>query len=139
MVNAPENVRSMTPDDFARVFDLDRQATGENRRQLLTSFLTHGWVYVSEENGRLDGFFLPRLGEGLIVAASDGAGMQLVKKKMSVMKGIKTVLPEDNAAGIDFLKKSGFQMIQSAARMAYPGEDSLASKMLFSRIGGNLG
>lgn len=114
---------------------LDHSISGENRIELLQNHFTHARLHI--ENNSLVGFYLPTLGEGLIIASTADAGLALMKNRYADHK--KICLPVDNRDGINFLLEHGFTELRRASRMVL-GENFLwqASKM-FSRIGGNLG
>jgi len=83
------------------------------------------------------GYYFPQPGEGLIVADTIEAGIALMKFKYSNVD--KAVLPADNFAGIDFLKKNGFVEKSRCFRMARGHGLAWYPDKIFSRIGGNFG
>ena len=93
--------------------------------------------YVYQENGKLTGYYIPGLGEGLIIADNVEAGIELMKLRYSIIN--KGVLPIDNIEGIKFLKENGFLEIKRAKRMILGKEFSWQPGKVFNRIGGNLG
>jgi len=114
---------------------LDKKVTGENRSALLADKIINSLVYV--RNNIVTGFYIPDLGEGLIVAKDEKAGIELMKAKYSFSN--TAVLPIGNIAGIRFLKDNGFNKTICAKRMVF-GEDLLwYPEKIFSRIGGNFG
>jgi len=118
-----------------QVYDLDKRVSGEDRRRLLSAYLDTCLLFI-EEN-KLLGYFLPDLGEGLIVAGNTRAGIELMKVKYVLAD--KAVLPAENNHGIDFLKENGFVETSRANRMILGHDLRWNPEMLFSRIGGNLG
>lgn len=68
-------VVALEPHHWLAVFRLDRLATGLDRRPLLLEHDYLGQVY--EEAGRVRGFLLPLLGQGLIVADAPHVGGEL--------------------------------------------------------------
>jgi len=118
-----------------QIFDMDKRASDEDRRRLLSACLDTSLLYL-EEN-KLLGYFLPDLGEGLIVADNTRAGLELMKVKYA--RADKAVIPAENIHGIDFLKENGFVETSRANRMVSGHDLRWNPEMLFSRIGGNLG
>ena len=114
---------------------LDHSISGENRIELFQNHFTHARLYI--ENNNLDGFYLPTLGEGLIIARTADAGLALMKNRYPDHK--KICLPIDNRDGIDFLLKNGFKELRQASRMVLGDNFSWQASKVFSRIGGNLG
>ena len=118
------------------IYKLDREVTGENREWLLSDFLDDSYVYM--DNNVITGYYLPKLGEGLIIAQNDSAGIELLKLKIPTHD--KIVLPSDNQVGIEFLKQNGFiKMDTKGTRMICGKNIDWQPKKVFSRIGGNLG
>ena len=81
---------------------------------------------------------MPDLGEGLINAETDSAGLELMKVKYSQID--KSVLPSDNVVGIEYLKKNGFvETDTKGTRMILGNDIDWKPEKIFSRIGGNYG
>jgi len=118
------------------ILDLDHQATGEDRRQVLLPHIENGQVFIEE--GRLAGFYLPTLGEGLIVATSQQAGIELMKHKLS-QSWLYLAIPRQNLAATDFLQSLGFTEYRIGYRMVFGPDVPWVPEMIFGRIGGNLG
>jgi hypothetical protein len=120
----------------SKIYELDEKISAENRRALLTDFLKNALIYIKDNS--LQGFYLPHLGEGLILASTTEAGLELMKIKYS--KVDKAVLPGQNHAGTDFLKQNGFTLSDAkGTRMILGKEMEWKPTEIFSRIGGNYG
>jgi GNAT superfamily N-acetyltransferase len=117
------------------LFQLDRSVSGEDRRKLLSEHLSHTQVII--EQNLLTGFYMPTLGEGLIIAESPTAGLTLMKLRVTSTK--KFCLPILNEHGIDFLNKNGFGEYRRASRMILGENLQWHGSKIYSRIGGNLG
>ncbi len=118
------------------IYKIDREVSGENRSWLLSDYLIDAYVYM--ENNVITGYYLPRLGEGLIMVKSDVAGIELLKIKITTHD--KIVLPSDNLTGIEFLLNNGFIRLEVKGTRMIRGKNILwQPKNIFSRIGGNLG
>jgi ribosomal protein S18 acetylase RimI-like enzyme len=131
-------VRALDPLDAADVFELDRRATGEDRRLLLARARQRGWVCAGPGKGELRGYYLPDLGEGTIMARDAEAGAALMAVRLATTD-VRPVVPAGNDAANEFLRASGFELQSSAARMVRHGDDPMVPSMVFNRVGGHLG
>lgn len=130
-------VGRLEPGDTDALLALDRAITGEERRPFLSRFLADGWVH-RPPGGVPDGFFLPGLRQGPVLAGNDRAGLALLAFK--VAQGCReVVLPEANRAGVDFLKERGFQEIRRLPRMALGADAPWQPEKVFSRGAGYCG
>lgn len=121
--------------DVEAMFALDRELTGEDRAHVLEWHGTTGWGYFDGRTNDLRGFYLPRIGEGLIVARDGEAGVALLDLKHS-RSACKTVLPAENEAGNGLLAAHGFERFLEAPRMIRGKPIEWIPGALFSRIGG---
>ena len=120
----------------AEILELDKKISGENRGALLSDYLKGSKVFV--QNNSVAGAYIPDLGEGLIIADTITAGIELMKVKYSVID--KAVIPSENYAGISFLEQNGFVKIPTkGTRMVYGEDLKWKPDKIFSRIGGNFG
>jgi GNAT superfamily N-acetyltransferase len=120
----------------SEIYELDEIISGENRKSLIADYLKNTLVFI-EDNSVL-GFYMPDLGEGLILATTTYSGLELMKIKYS--KVDNAVLPEENHIGADFLKQNGFALSdKKGTRMILGKEIDWKPKQVFSRIGGNFG
>jgi hypothetical protein len=130
-----KNVKTIKKDDLSEIFKLDKETTGENRRNLISEYLNGGYVY--KKNSETTGFYLPTLGEGLIIAKDKEAGIELLKARMKNSK--KAVLPADNSFGNKFLQENEFKEITRMRRMIYGDRITCRNENIFSRTGSNFG
>ena len=117
------------------VLKLDREVCGEDRNRLLHDHLALAHLYI--ENNTLKGFYIPTLGEGLIIADTTHAGFELMKTRCAAHK--KFCLPINNQDGINFLINRGFKELRKGSRMILGKRFSWDGSKIYSRIGGNLG
>jgi len=136
-INSPvsEKIVSFHEEYRNRIYELDKEMSGENRIPLLTDYLRSSILYV--DHGLLLGYYIPGLKEGLIVADTNQAGIELMKLKYS--KVDKAVLPSGNIAGCEFLQQHGFIQTKIGTRMVHGIKIDWKPTMMYSRIGGNLG
>jgi len=119
-----------------QLLTLDKIISGEDRHQLLLPHLPNARLILAHE--RVQGFLLPSLGEGLVIAESTNAGLTLLTERLTSDKN-RIALPAENNAAIDFLKANGYSEFLKGTRM-YRGEKlAWQPSKIFSRIGGNLG
>ena len=78
---------------------------------------------------------MPDLGDGVVLATENKAGIELLKYKHSAKKCI-SILPEENEMGNQFFENNGFDLYNQAYRMVYGKEVNWKPKSVFCRIGG---
>jgi N-acetylglutamate synthase-like GNAT family acetyltransferase len=128
-------IKDISPEDFSKVLDLDKKASGEDRSVLLQPYLKSAKIFV--ENHILSGFYLPELGEGLVMATNETAGVELLKLKLAVKNLV--VVPSSNDSVQKFLTENNFHLFQKGTRMSLGTPVSFKGEMIYSRIGGYLG
>lgn len=114
---------------------LDAAASFEDRSELLEPHWAEGRFI--QNNGTLEGFYLPTLGEGYILAASPDAGLALMRLKHRT--GSIAVVPELNSIAVRYLTASGYSEYRRGIRMTYGEPLPWRPEMIYGRIGGNLG
>jgi GNAT superfamily N-acetyltransferase len=120
----------------SKIYEIDERISGENRKSLLADYIENTLVYCKDNS--VTGFYMPGLGEGIILADTKEAGIELMKIKYS--KVDKAVLPVENHIGTDFLTQNGFTLSDiRGTRMILGNEIAWMAKKIFSRIGGNYG
>jgi GNAT superfamily N-acetyltransferase len=130
-----EGVRPLLKTDMPKVMMLDKKVSGEDRSHLLR-MQTGGWVVDS--GSELKGFYLSGVWEGPVIAKEPQSGIALLCMRIKDKEVV--ILPEQNVAGIDFLKANGFEEYHEPGTRMYLGENiSWQSEMIFGRIGGAFG
>lgn len=114
---------------------MDEQVSGEKRSWLLLPHVHDAKLII--KNNTLQGFFIPSLGDGLIIANTPEAGQALLQIKCST--DLKVMLPSDNMAGMKFLTDYGYTEYLRGTRMWLGDPIRWDPEKLFNRIGGNLG
>ncbi len=133
----PSHLAPLESRHFEAVLALDREATGEDRALLLQKFVEGGWVWI--ENGQVGGFFLPKLGDGLIVARWAPAGIGLLQFKHHGQPDLPANLPEANPSAVAYLQSIGFATTRMAPRLFLEADTRRRPDMIYSRISGYLG
>ena len=130
-------IRRILDSDFPYIINLDMQATGEDRSAILKYFLVDGWIILRQKSV-IEGFYLPNLGDGLIIANNEAAGIELSKFRFQGGKDY-VVVPNSNT---DFIKKTGitYEIQERIAYYMYRVMWKIwKPNMIYSRIGGYLG
>lgn len=119
-----------------QLLQMDATITAENREPLLSGVMEGSLLYVSE--GALQGFYIPGLKEGPVLAISAIAGLELLKIKCVTSE--RVVLPADNSVAVDFLQQNGFVVSPTkGTRMVLGNDINWQPENIYSRIGGNFG
>ena len=131
-----KNVVPYSTEHYSEIIELDKKISGESREALLIDFLKGSKVFF--QNNSVQGYYIPDLGEGLIIADAISAGLELMKVKYSGID--KAVIPAKNSAGISFLMQNGFVKIPTkGTSMTFGADVKWNPDKIFSRIGGNFG
>ncbi len=131
-----DNIIPYQHDFYKEVLNLDKEISGENRLCLLEGHIKNSMLY--KENGKIKGVYIPDLGEGLVIAEDPKAGTELLKLKHVGID--KAILPEENKAGINFLRENGFSKPEIKGKKMILGKRIYwKPECYFSRIGGNFG
>jgi len=117
------------------ILDLDRKISGEGRSATLELYISSSFLYA--ENNKVQGFYIPALYDGVIVAENEKAGIELMKLRLKT-KQIASV-PVSNRAAIEFLKSQPFEHVRTSRRMIRGEKRQWRPEGLFNRISGALG
>lgn len=128
-----------TAGDTRQILDLDRIATGETRDWLLKRSLAEAQIIRHRDSGLLRGFYLPRFGAGLIVAADPEAGKDLLRYKLHHYPGQQLCIPSENTIAINFLEQLPAVKYLEAPRMFLHRDTAWHPGMVFSRGTGYCG
>jgi GNAT superfamily N-acetyltransferase len=123
------------PDFRADVSVIDNIATGENRMMHLEDALENGFVYM--DNHKIKGFYLPTLGDGLIVARNPSAGLELLK--LHLKSNDKVNYPVNNSFATDFLYSNGFKEYDLVKHMRLGKARPFKLDYIYNRISGSVG
>lgn len=118
-----------------QLLQLDFELSGEQRQKLLVPHLQQSKLILEE--GKVAGFYVPTLGEGLILAKSSDAGLELMAYKHLEIDA--AVIPSENALANEFLISQNFTQIRTAPRMYLGKPLHWKAHAMYARIGGNLG
>lgn len=128
-------IRSAMYKDVKDILALDRRMSGEDRSQMIKLHVKGGYVYECPFPRRICGYYLPTLGEGLVVAADNDAGVALFEKRLATHPD-RIVVPQDNMVVNEYLVSLGFEHHTTAPRMVLGRDVKWRPRMMFSRVGG---
>jgi ribosomal protein S18 acetylase RimI-like enzyme len=113
----------------------DHRASGEYRQELFTPFLAGSKIFL--KGNEIKGFYIPTLGEGLIISSDPQAGIEMMKHRGQLNKLF--CIPKDNKYGIQFLERNGYKKLREGSRMILGKKIRWNASQIYNRIGGNLG
>ncbi len=118
-----------------QILAIDQLTSKENRTRSLSAALSNSSLYVEENI--LQGFYLPDLGEGLIIATDTRAGIELMKVHLT--SNNKIIFPNNNLSAIKFMQQHGLEASRTATRMRLGKKRNVLFENIFNRIAGNIG
>lgn len=118
-----------------QIIVLDKKVSGENRVHHLEQHLSKSYLF--KDGKKIEGYFLPTFGEGLIIASNPKAGIELMKFRFNNKENAN--LPVENSDAINFLHEKNITEYRSAKRMRLGIERAWQPANIYNRIGGNLG
>jgi GNAT superfamily N-acetyltransferase len=137
-------IRSFVPSDFEAIAALDRAATGEDRRAVLSALVMPETTLVATDRGGDVRAFLARTpwrGGALIARDPDDAVRLLERRRRST--GISgragAGVLESNAAGRERLRAAGWQEERGGVRMIRGEPLEWRAEMIFGQFNGALG
>lgn len=133
--NIPEQIHRYEDIYREQLSSLDRKTSGEDRMMHLEEHLDKGFLYLCDN--RLEGYYLPTLGEGLIIAETEIAGIELLKLYLKYNN--RVVIPQENYSAHRFLEETGIGEVKAIKRMRLGEERKVQFANIYNRIGGNVG
>lgn len=108
------HIRAIKETDHTALTNMDYFITKNYRLPFLKHYLEGGLVYYAD--GKIHGYYLPRLHDGPIIALNEEAGINLLKYKIYNTEQ-EIMLPIENGAANQFLKESGAVFHTEVPRM----------------------
>lgn len=124
--------------DRFELLHMDRQSVSEDRASLISPFFSGGFVYRKSGTDDIRGYFLPRLGAGLVVAVDSEAGEALLRFKHAKAES-SAVVPDGNVDALAFLRAQGFTELMQAPRMVLGLDLDWHPSRIWSRAAGYCG
>lgn len=118
-----------------QILAMDSDISGENRVCEIERHLSSSYAYVNDET--VAGYYLPSLGEGLLIAANPIAGTALLEVHLRTNSSI--VIPKENLSAVSFLLAHNCQPHARAKRMYLGQKIDVKFENIFNRIAGNIG
>ena len=122
-----EEVELITPAHTLGLLHMDRQVSGQDRAPLLLEhrFAAQAWV----QDGKVEGFLLPTLGRGLVVANTPTVGLEL--QRWLLPHQHEVLVPATNTAACEHLKERGYTGTIFGVRMEYGDPLAVDAQRLF--------
>jgi N-acetylglutamate synthase-like GNAT family acetyltransferase len=117
------------------LLQLDRTISCEDRMETLIENFSSAKVYVN--NNRVEGFFLPSIGNGPIIASNDIAGFELIKFRLQ--NNYNAILPSENISAIKFIQENNLVQFRKSRRMYIGKKRAWQANRIYNRISGQLG
>ena len=130
-------IRALQTNDWVELFKLDKMVSGENRKNMIQTGGEEAFAYW--DDGEMTGYYLPGLGEGLINALTEEAGIALLELKHSRLTRQLASMPTDNLAAIEYLENKDFDIFKKAIRMRLGKALNWQGDKIYSRAGGFFG
>lgn len=129
------NIHTFTTGMQQDVLNIDQQITGEDRSVLLLPHLENAFVF---KNGmKVEGIYLPTLGEGWIAATSPAAGIALMQLRLTQKQN--AAFPVNNVTALDYLAQQQIPAFKRVKRMILGDACKWQPENVYNRVGGNLG
>ena len=122
-----EEVELITPAHTLGLLHLDRQVSGQDRAPLLLEhrFAAQAWM----QDGKVEGYLLPTLGRGLVVANTPTVGLEL--QRWLLPHQHEVLVPATNTAACEHLKERGYTGTIFGVRMEYGDPLAVDAQRLF--------
>jgi hypothetical protein len=118
-----------------RILEMDRLVSGENRTNRLMEHVSGSMLFVKDQ--QLQGYYMPDMGEGMIVALTPEAGLTLMH--MRLHSHTAAIVPVDNHEAVKFLYSHGYEVYRKATRMRLGAERIWQAKHVYNRVSGQIG
>jgi len=134
-ITTSENVKPFEEKHETEILAIDKVASGENRGMHFSGHLEDSFVYMA--NNKVEGYYLPAFGNGLIVATNPVAGIEMMKLRSK--KSDTFILPNTNKAAVDCLIKNNYNLFRIAKRMRLGAERQWQPENIYNRVSGQIG
>ncbi|UPT65835.1 MAG: GNAT family N-acetyltransferase [Sphingobacteriales bacterium JAD_PAG50586_3] len=128
-------IRPLEEKDKTVVYNFDIDTFGEDRITRLSQHWEKALVW--DENGTIEGYYFPTMGEGVIVANNPTVGLHFIKLRLKT-NGL-TIIPLVNTAVHEFLKGLNYKETITAKRMRLGKERAWKPEKIYNRVSGQIG
>lgn len=129
-------IQPMKPSHRKQVLQLDRATCSEDRSNELIPAMQHAFVFASDKE-QIDGFYMPTLGDGLILAKTQTAGTALLQKHLQFRTEV--IIPATNKVAQQLVLAHGGVEERRPTRMIMGKPLRVKFEYIYNRIGGNKG
>ena len=117
------------------ILTMDKSTSGENREMHFKDNLEGSFVFVA--NNKVEAYYLPAFGNGLIVGTNPIAGTELMKLRSKVSETF--ILPAANKAAISCLLSNNYNQFRIAKRMRLGKARNWQPTNIYNRVSGQIG
>lgn len=118
-----------------KVLNFDKNVSGENRSKNIIEHLEKAMIFIKKEE--IQGYFMPTLGEGHILASNETVGIELLRLRLNTHENI--IIPVNNISAKKFISDNKYDVYYKAKRMSIGENINSNLSNIYARIGGNMG
>ena len=118
-----------------QVYSLDTKAYGENRKNSINTHIPDALLFIKDN--KVEGFHMPTFGDGLIVANTSAAGIELQKYRLQTNS--LCIFPTENKELTIFLVEQGYFEFKRVKKMFLGEKRTSQPAIIYNRVGGHLG
>lgn len=137
MLNKECNIHKYREEYKNQILTIDKVNSNEDRSCQIENHIKNSFIYYGTQEKIIEGFYLPTFGEGLIIANSPTAGIELLKFHLQTNK--RVAFPKDNTFTVSFLYSKGYKELRTAKRMTLGKRKQVKLCNIYNRISGNIG
>jgi len=113
----------------------DKNISGENREENIKQHFKTSFIFLKDN--KIEGVFIPTLGEGLVIACTPNAGIELLKLRLNTHQNV--IFPVNNITAKDYIESQDHKIASRAKKMWLGKKPTTKLANIYARIGGNLG
>lgn len=118
-----------------QIKQLDQSVSGEDRFFHFEKYLSTAFVYVS--HARIEGYYIPDFHEGVIVANTSKAGVELMHLRLQSKEN--AAFPINNTTATAYMNIHGYVPFKTAKRMRLGEFREIDFTKMYNRIAGSIG
>ncbi|HTB06734.1 MAG TPA: GNAT family N-acetyltransferase [Bacteroidia bacterium] len=130
-----ENIKPCSDNYLSEIKELDKEVYGENREMHFLEYMAESSVFI--ENNKVQGFYLPKFGDGLILSKNPIAGTELMKLRSKAFENF--IFPSENKVAASCLLSNNYVQYRIAKRMRLGKERKWIPENIYNRVSGQIG